>query len=131
MDIMYSLGIDEKNLKFIIEQCPNVLDISNEEIESKIKILEYIGCSERQIKNIIISNPNYLDRINNDILDLINRLTGLGFNTINLLFDSNPFLLNKDVFEIDEYINIRINAGELLEDIVDSIESNPYIIDEI
>ena len=42
------------------------------------------------------------------------------------------FLKNlKDVFEIEDYINTKLSDGILLEDIIDEIESNPYIIDEI
>ena len=47
------------------------------------------------------------------------------------MFDSNPYILNFDQFEVEKYINNRINQGEILEDIVDDLESNPYLFQEI
>ena len=128
---LYNLGIQEQELKFIIEQCPNILKISTYEVLEKIEILKLIECSESVIRNIIISNPHYLNRINNDIINLIKKLTTLGIDCLNLFFDSNPFFLNKDVFEIDNYINTRIKMGLTIEDIINELEENPYIIDEI
>lgn len=128
---LFNIGINEDELKNILEICPNVKDISKEEIKNKINILESIGCNERHIRNIIISNPMYLDLINEDIFKLINRLLEIGFDTLNLLFDSNPYILNLDSFEIDNYIKDRIDNGEILEDIVDDLDSNPYLFNEI
>ena len=127
---LYNLGIQEQELKFIIEQCPEILDTPEKEIKEKIELLKLIECSEIHIRNIICSNPNYLTRLNKDITDLMKKLSTLGLNTLNLLFDSNPFLLNKDSFEIDDYITKKQKQGESLIDILDEIESNPYIIDE-
>jgi len=127
---LYNLGIKEQDIKFIVEQCPDILEMTNEEIIEKIELLKLIECSDIHIRNIISSNPNYLTRLNKDIIDLINKLSKLGFSCLNLLFDSNPFLLNKDAFEIDDYIKLKLNQGNSLVNIIDEIESNPYIIDE-
>ena len=130
IEILFNLGIREEDLKFMIEQVPGILDMSDKEINDKIDMLRYVGCVDRHIKNIIISNPYYLDRLDDDILKLIGYLKQVGFSNINLLFDSNPFFLDKDVFEIKEYIDNKINDGYDISDIVDLISSNPYIIDE-
>lgn len=131
MEILFGLGINDNELKSMFEQCPFIMDMSDEEIKEKIEILTYIGCNERHIRNIIASNPYYLDRMNEDLLKLINYLKKIGVSMINLLFDSNPYLLNKDDFEIREYIDGRLKKGDSLEEIVDELESNPYIIDEL
>lgn len=130
MDKLLELGISDNELKNMLELVPGIIDMSNDEINEKIEILTYIGCSERCIKNIVISNPDYLDRINDDILKLIGYLKKIGFINLDLLFDSNPYFLNYDVFEVENYINDRVRVGVELEDIIDEIESNPYIIDE-
>ena len=130
MNILYEIGISDKDIKFMSEQCSNILNMEDDEINEKIDILKYIGCNMKQIRNIIIGNPYYLDRMNEDILKLISYLKKVGFNSINLLFDSNPFFLNYDRFEVEEYINSKIEKGMDLEDVVYSIEDNPYIIDE-
>lgn len=128
---LYSIGIKEEDLNFILEQIPSISEISNKEIEEKIEILKLLECNENMIRNIITSNPNYLTRFNSDIINLIRKLTNLGINCLNLFFDSNPFFLNKDAFEIDDYIKERLILGLSINDIIDELESNPYIIDEI
>ena len=42
--------------------------------------------------------------LKDDVIDLINKLFEIGVTNINLLFDSNPLLLNKNSYEIDNYI---------------------------
>ena len=130
MDKLFELGINDSDIKNMLEQVPSIMDMSSSEVCEKIDILKYVMCNDRQIKDIISSNPYYLDRINGDVLKLINYLQMLGFSNLNLLFDSNPYFLNYDVFEIEEYVNKRRNDGMDIIDIVDEIDSNPYIIDE-
>lgn len=114
----------------MIEIFPNIINLSNIELENSIDLLKNINCNDRQIRNILISNPYYLDRSNEDILNLIKKLIQINIKNINLLFDSNPFLLNKDAYEIEEYIYKELNKGKILDEIIDEFESNPYIIDE-
>lgn len=131
MGILFELGISDNDIKSMLELCPELINIGDDDIKKKIDILSFIGCNIRHIRNILISNPYYLDRIDNDILKLINYLKYIGVSNIYLLFDSNPYLLNKDMFEIEEYINSKIKLGLSISEIVDEFESNPYIIDEI
>jgi len=131
MDILYNLGIEEQDIHNMIEQCKEIKDLTDKEIAYKIYLLKELNCNERHIKNILISNPYYLNRINKDIINLINKLINLGFECINILLDSNPYILNIDDFEIDNYINKRLQKNEELEDIVDDLDSNPYLFNEI
>ena len=131
MEELFSLGISEMDIKNMLEQNPDMFSIDASLVKDKLDILRYIGCNDRQIKNIVVSNPEYLNRDNLDILKLISYLKKIGFILLNLLFDSNPYFLNYDVFEIKNYINKRLKEGILINDIIDEIDSNPYIIDEI
>lgn len=128
---LYNLGIEEKDLLEMIKICSEIKELDDEEIISKINILKTINCSDKQIRNILISNPSYLDRLDDDILKLIKKLLNLGFENLDLLFDSNPHVLNKDDFEIGEYIRENQEKGKSLEDIIDDLDSNPYIFDEM
>ena len=128
---LYSIGIKEEDLNFILEQIPSILEISNKEIEEKIEILKLLECNEYMIRNIITSNPNYLTRFNTDVIDLIRKLTSIGISCLNLFFDSNPFFLNKDAFEVDDYIKERLISGLSINDIIEELETNSYVIDEI
>lgn len=129
MDKLFELGISEDSLIFMLEQCYDIINMSDKEISDKIDILRYVLCNDRQIKNIISSNPKYLVRIDDDVLKLIKYLKDIGFNSLNMLFDENPYFLNYDVFEIEEYINDRLNSGITLDEVIDEIKTNPFIIE--
>ena len=131
MEELYKIGISENTIKNMLELVPSILEISENEVKEKELILEKINCDENQILNIISSNPMYLDRTNEEILKLINKLKLYRFSELNILFDSNPYILNLVVFEIEEYINSRLNNGETLENIIDDLDSNPLLFNEI
>lgn len=131
MDELFDLGLSDETLKNMIELNPLIMKLSNEKVLDKINLLKSINCSSNQISNIIGSNSMLLTRSNTDIIKLINYLNGLGFSSLNILFDSNPYILNLDIFEVNNYIEDRISKGELLEDIIDDLDSNTYLFNEI
>lgn len=130
MDRLLNLGISDDDLKYILEQVPKINDMTSEEIDEKIDILTYVNCDEEQIRNIIVCNPRYLNKFTDDILKLISYLKKIGLSSLNLLFEANPYFLDYDVFELEDYVSEEIKNGRKLEEIIDEIESNPYIIDE-
>ena len=95
MEELYNIGISENTIKSILEINPELKDITKQEIEVKEYILNRINCDDTQIINILSSNPIFLSRINTDIIKLLNYLINLGFKTLNILFDSNPYLFNE------------------------------------
>lgn len=125
MEKLYNLGITYENIKDMINIYPSIIELTNSELENKIQILKSINCTDKQIKNIIVSNPKYLCRSDDDILNLIKKLLKLKMTNINLLLDSNPYFLNIDAYQIDEFI--KENS---VSDIVSLLETNPFIIDE-
>ena len=131
MDELISLNFDEDTIKNMIEIYPDLLEIDNSEVRDKIDILNSFDCSIWQIKDIIGSNPYYLLRTNSEIIDLTNYLSKIGFKMINVLLDSNPFILSKDRFEIENYINLRLNNGDSIDNIVDDLDSRPFLFEEI
>lgn len=131
MEELYNIGISEVTLKSMMEINSRLLDLTNNEVIEKKLLLEEIGCSEIQILNIISSNPLFLNRITSEIVKLLECLMNFGFKSLNILFDSNPYILNLEPFEINNYINNRINNGELPENIIDDLDSNPYLFSEI
>lgn len=127
---LFKYEFTENEINELIKISPDLKEISEEEIKSKIDILLNIGCDANEIKNIIISNPFYLNRMDKDINNLINKLYSLNIKNLDILFDSNPFLLNKDVFEINEFISNKIKDGMNIFDIIDIIENDSYSLDE-
>lgn len=131
MKELFDLGISESTLKAMMELNPEINELSNEEILEKINILEIIDCSKLQILNIISSNSLYLSKTKGEIIKLINYLKQIGFKCLNILIDSNPYILNLELFEIESYINKKINDGENVEDIIDELDSNPSLFLEM
>lgn len=131
MEELYRMGISENTIKNMLELVPYISEMSEKEIKEKEIILKKVNCDENQVINIISSNPMYLDRTNDGVLRLISKLKSYGFSMLNILFDSNPYILNLEVFEIENYINGRLNNEEVLEDIIDDLDSNPILFNEI
>ena len=131
MEELYRIGISENTIKNMLELVPTISEMSEKEIKEKELILKKINCDENQIIDIISSNPMCLDKTNDIVLRLISKLKSYGFSMLNILFDSNPYILNLEVFEIENYINNRLDSGEELEDIIDDLDSNPILFNEI
>lgn len=131
MEELYRIGISENTIKNMLELVPTISEMSEKKIKEKELILKKINCDENQIINIISSNPMCLDKTNDIVLRLISKLKSYGFSMLNILFDSNPYILNLEVFEIENYINNRLDSGEELEDIIDDLDSNPILFNKI
>ncbi|MGM9881271.1 MAG: hypothetical protein ACI31S_00280 [Bacilli bacterium] len=120
MEELYNIGLDDENINNIIETNKDILNISSEVIVSLINILKECNCSERIIRNIITSNPFYLNRDIIDIMNLINKLDSMSIRNLDVVFDTNPWLLDKDADDIDSYIN---ESGKEFDDVINEIES--------
>lgn len=131
MDELLKIGITNNDFRTMCELNPNICEITNKEVMDKIKILQEINCTDNQIKNIVTSNSLIFNRTNEEIIKLIDYLIKKGFDTLSILFDSNPYILNLEIFEIENYINQKLKNNELLEDIIDSLDSNPYLFNEM
>ena len=131
MQELYNLEIDDDTLLTMLEMNPEIKELTSNEVLNKINLLKIINCSNRQITNIISSNSIYLSRMDDDIKKLISYLLSVGFKSLNILFDSNPYILNLDEFEVKNYINKRVISGESLSDIIDDLDTNPYLFLEM
>jgi hypothetical protein len=93
--------------------------------------LKKIGCDERIIKNVIMSNEQVLSRSISDLEKLVAKLREIGLTDIVDLLDANPYILNLDAYEIDDYIKRKEESGESFDEIVDALESEPALFMEI
>lgn len=131
MNELLNFGLSENTIKAMIEENDEILNLTDDEVIDKENLLRNINCSEEQVINIISSNASFLSAHNNDIIDLFNTLISYGFTTLNILIDSNPYILNLQAYEIKNYINNRLNKNENLEMIIDELESNSILFNEI
>ena len=124
INFLLELGISIQDVNNIIEFNNDITDY--EDYKKNIEALKMIDCDESEIRNIIISNPNILLRSNDDLIKLINCFKKLGFTSLNILFDSNPFLLSKDDFELINFFNKKRKEGLMDDDIIDIVEFTTF-----
>lgn len=127
MNELFKLGIPNLEMQNMLEMNEEIKQLSEEEIASKIQLLQQTNCTPSQIRNILISNPFYLNLSMIEIQKIIQGLLNIGFTNLNLLFDSNPFFFNYDLEEIKEYIQNKQQEGITVEDVISMIQDNPYV----
>ncbi len=126
---MRFLNVDD--IYNVIDTNNDIKSLSDNDILLNINKLKNVGCNDNEIRNIIITNPFYLSRFDSDIDRLINKLYSIGLKSLNYVFDSYPFILNKDSYEIDDFIINKLEEGLSMEDVCDLLDSSPYVIDEV
>ena len=78
-----------------------------------------------------MTNVFFLTNNIDDIKSLISLFKEMHIINLNELIENNPFILNLNVFDIQNYISICKNNGESSEKIVQDFIDNPYIINEM
>jgi len=126
MDVLIRYGFSIEEIKNMMDTNDSIDTVMDKDIYTLIEILEKEGCSERQIKNIFLCNPFYLTRKVYDVINLIKKLYEIGCSHLNLLFDSNPYLLNLQEEEIEGFVNKQIHEGHSKEEVLDIIEYRPF-----
>lgn len=121
MKTLYNLlGEDFKN---VLDANPFIEKLDDLEIENNINFLKEVDCSYEQMKNIIIFNPWLFNKSYDELNKLKNKLISIGITNLNITFDTQPLLLNKEIFEIDDFINEQIKKGLEINEIADIIDS--------
>ena len=122
---------NEEEIANIMNINSGIKDVSNSHVDSLIKILDELGLNNKVLRNVVMSNPFYLTRDVDDILDLVNCLKEYRVKNINIILDTYPLFLNLYRSDIDLFIDIKSSEGMAIGDIIEIIESEPYVIDEI
>ena len=94
-----------------------------------IEILRMLSFNEEQIKEILKENKHYIKRDKKDVIELLKSLSTIGIKDIKDLLERNPFILNKDSFEIYNFVENEKKKGKTIKDILELIEIDPYCID--
>ena len=119
MNYLYNLDLNENEILDIAEANGEVQDLSEEEIIKYIYVLIDIGCTQKQIHTIITSNPAYLSRDVDDVGTFLRKLKSYDVD-VSLALEANPWLLNKDSFELDDFINEKRSLGIADDKILDN-----------
>ncbi len=119
MNYLYNLDLNENEILDIAEANEEVQDLSEEEMIKYIYVLIDIGCTQKQIHTIITSNPAYFSRDVDDVGTFLRKLKSYDVD-VSLAVEANPWLLNKDSFELDEFINEKRSLGIADDKILDN-----------
>ena len=119
MNYLYNLDLNENEILDIADANGEVQDLSEEEMIKYIYVLIDIGCTQKQIHTIITSNPAYFSRDVDDVGTFLRKLKSYDVD-VSLALEANPWLLNKDSFELDEFINEKRSLGIADDKILDN-----------
>lgn len=119
MNYLYNLDLNENEILDIVDANGEVKDLSEEEMIKYIYVLIDIGCTQKQIHTIITSNPAYFSRDVEDVSSFLRKLKSYDID-VSLAVEGNPWLLNKDSFELDDFINEKRNLGISDDEILDN-----------
>lgn len=119
MNYLYNLDLNENEILDIAEANEEVKDLSEEEMLKYIYVLIDIGCTQKQIHTIITSNPAYFSRDIDDVGTFLRKLKSYDVD-VSLALEANPWLLNKDSFELDDFINEKRSLGIADDKILDN-----------
>ena len=119
MNYLYNLDLNENEILDIAEANGEVQDLSEEEMIKYIYVLIDIGCTQKQIHTIITSNPAYFSRDVEDVGTFLRKLKSYDVD-VSLAVEANPWLLNKDSFELDQFINEKRSLGIADDKILDN-----------
>lgn len=128
-EYLVKLGFKEKDIEGLFAINPSLEDYDSKKAKKNIELLKAIGCSDLYIKDIIINNSYFLSN-EEETKALINYLKEeLKFEDLDLLFDSNSYLLNLKKEYLEEFVNEKRKKQVSLEKIRDLIELNLFIMD--
>lgn len=127
MDGLIRFGFTIEEINILMDSNEDISLVSDNSVNEIIKLLKDNNCSNNTIKNIFICNPFVITNNMIDTAKLINKLKELGFTNINLLLDSNPYILNISDKELEKLYNKKKDEGLKSSEIIDFISYNNVI----
>ncbi len=122
MDYLYNLDLNDSEILDMVKLNDHIAQMSSEEVITYIYILVDVGCTQKQIHDIITANPFYFSRDDIDVRKFLRRLMAFDDIDVPEVLEGNPWLLNKDAFEIDDYLEENRDKGlsdkEILENFI-------------
>ena len=115
MDALIRYGFSVDEIKNIMNTNEEINDVSDKDINNIIALLEKYGCKINHIKNIIITNPFVLTKEIDELEKTIIVLKSISSN-IEILIDTNPFLLNMNERDINSLVkNLELSKNNIVD----------------
>ncbi|MBQ6323925.1 MAG: hypothetical protein IJI22_03735 [Bacilli bacterium] len=127
MDYLIRFGFSIEDIKNMMDTNIYINSVSDTNVKKLIDILEKCDCTTVQIRDILLCNPFYLNQEINTVKETIKYLEKFGFKKLNILFGTNPYLLNLNCLEISEIINTLKDKKASVEEIIDYFNYNLVI----
>lgn len=128
MDVLIRFGFSIEEIKSMMDANDEINEIDDKNIDELIEVLKKVGCSSVIIKNIFIANPFYLTRNVDEVKRLIVKLFDIGLVHLEILFDTNPYLLNINYKEIDDLYKEKVKEGLSSEEIINYFYHNSWMM---
>lgn len=116
--------LNEDEFLELLKINPDIKNVDEEDIVALISILKSIDLQAEQIRKVIIANPFYLTRTPNDIERLFEIFKSLDVTYLDSILLNCSWLLDKDSFEIEDYIENKINSGLEMEETIEILLSD-------
>lgn len=124
MDVLIRFGLTIEEIQNMTYTNEEILQVEDEALNKLINILKDIGCSTNSIKNILLCNPFYLTSGVAATEGLIQMFKKLGFSSLYVLFDSNPYILNMSSMDLENLYNQKIEEGLTKDEIINFVQNN-------
>ena len=124
MDSLIRFGFTIEEINILMDTNEDISLVNDNEVNEIIKLLKNNNCNDDTIKNIFICNPFIITNNIHDTIKLIDKLKELGFKNINLLFDSNPYILNMSDKSLEKLYNKKKDEGLSKDEVIDFISYN-------
>lgn len=129
-EYLEQLGINKKDIETLCELNPYLDGYDVKGAQKNVELLKEAKCSDLYIKNIIINNTYFLSNKVEQTKELMDYLEKeLEFKDLDLLFDSNAYLLTLEKKYLEEFVSKKKKEKVSLEQIRDLIELNLFIMD--
>ena len=93
MDELLKLGLNEQEIRNMIQLNPQILELNDENVIQLLNLLFLEQCNDQIIRHIIIANPIYLLQDYEDVKNLILKLKEIGITRLDVTFENNPWLI--------------------------------------
>ena len=129
MDILLQL-FNRKELDRIISKCEDLKKLKKDDISNIINFFHELNFDDTYIRFIIMGNPTFLLRSSDKLRELIDALKEYGVTDVDLCIYLYPEILNKSVYEIDNFYIKKHLEGLDNESINLLLETEPSLIDK-
>lgn len=111
MDVLIRFGFSIEEIKNMMDTNIDIDNINDEILMKLIAILKDNGCSDLKIKNILLANPFYLSKSVEGMENLVEAMKGIGLDYLEMIFESNPFILNMEKEDFVELVDKKKKEG--------------------